>query len=126
MMAKTYDYHYQYPEFPVPCRIRVYQAGGQTVCLATQRQDKFGESAITDHAVRIATQVAEWHHPVHDGQLLWVEHYEYPLGPGPQGAWETFAFVAFQRDADGGFCRPEWRPTDRAAVEAAVGAAVET
>ena len=41
-MTQTHDYRYRYPEFPVLCRIRVYQVGTQTVCLATQRQDTFG------------------------------------------------------------------------------------
>ena len=123
-MTQTYDYRYRYPDFPVPCRIRVYQAGGQTVCLATQRQGKFAGSALTDHAARIATQVAGWHHPARDGGFVWVEHYERPRGPDPEGRWETFALVTFERGSAGELCRPAWRATDRAAVEALVGQAV--
>jgi hypothetical protein len=99
MMTQTHDYRYHYPDSPVPCRIRVYQAGTQTVCLTTQRQDKFGGAAITDHAAPIATQVEGWHHADHDGRFTWVEHYEFPLGPDAQGRWETFAFVTFERRA---------------------------
>ena len=124
-MAKTYDYRYRYPGAPVACRIRVYQAGGQTVCLATQRQDKFGGAALTEGAARIATQVAAWHHPVDDGRFVWVEQYEYLLGNERQGRWETVAFVTFQRGVAGELCCPAWQPTERAAVEALVGQAVD-
>ncbi len=125
MMPQTYDYRYWYPGVPVPCRIRVYQSGGQTVCLATQRQDKFGGSALTDSAASIATQVEGWHHPGHDDRFVWVEHYEYPRGPNPHGAWETFAFVTFERGTAGELRHPAWRATDRAAVEALVGQDVD-
>ncbi len=124
LMTQTHDYRYRYPESPVPCRIRVYRAGAQTVCLATQRQDKFGGAALSEHAARIATQVAGWHHPVPDGRFAWVEHYEFPRGPDAQGRWETFAWVTFQRGVDGALCGPAREPTDRAAVEALIGQAV--
>jgi len=123
--AKTCDHLYRYEGRRAPCRIRVYQAAGQTDCLATERQGAEGGTAITDAAARIATQVERWHRPAHDGQFLWVEHWQLPRGPGPRGEWETFAFVAFQRGAGGGFCCPEWRSTGREAVEALIGAAVE-
>jgi hypothetical protein len=123
-MTQTHDYRYHYPDAPVPCRIRVYRAGAQTVCLATQRQDTFGGAALTEHAAPIATQVAGWHHPAHDGRCTWVEHYEYPLGPDAQGRWETFALVTFERGGAGELHQPAWRPTDRAAVEALVGQVV--
>ena len=125
-MAQTYDYGYW---SPAPgghtlCRIRTYQVGERTVCLATQRQDRFGGAALTDGAARIAAQAEGWHHPRHDGRFTWVEHYEFPRGPDPAGRWETFAFVAFQRGTAGELCRPEWRSTDRAAVEALIGQAI--
>ncbi len=123
-MTQTHDYRYHYPDAPVPCRIRVYQAGAQTVCLTTQRQDKFGGAALTEHAAPIATQVEGCHHPARDGRCTWVEHDEFPLGPDAQGRWETFAWVTFQRGVDGALCNPAREPTDRAAVEALVGQVV--
>jgi hypothetical protein len=125
-MSQTHDYGYR---LAVPggfsrCRIRVYEAGGRTVCLATQRQDKFGGLALTGGAAQIAALAEGWHHPIHDDRFTWVEQYEFPLGGGPHGARETFAFVTFQRDAAGASCRPAWQLTDRAAVEALLGHAV--
>jgi hypothetical protein len=125
-MAQTHDYGYRLatPGGYARCRIRVYEAGGRTVCLATQRQDKFGGSALSDGAAEVASLVAGWHHPEHDVRFTWVEQYEFPLGGGPHGARETFTFVAFERDAAGAFCHPTWQPTERATVEALLGQAV--
>ena len=123
-MAKTYDYIYRYRPAPAHCRIRVYQAGGQNICLATKSRRYEPGATMADAAGRIATQVECWHHPVHDGRLLWVEHDECTGVPDPEGVWETFAFVAFERDAAGELCRPARRPTGRAAVEALVGEAL--
>lgn len=125
-MAETHDYGYR---FAVPggralCRVRVYEAGGQTVCLATQRQDKFGGTALSDGTAALATLAEGWHHPVRDGRFVWVEHYEFPLAPHPRGRAETFTLVTFQRDAGGALQRPSRRAADRAAVEALVGQAV--
>ena len=122
-MAATYDYSYRY-RGDARCRIRVYQTSGLVVCLATQRQDKWGGSGLTDSAARIATEVEGWHHPSHDGEFIWLEHYEYPRAPNPQGARETFAFVSFQRDGAGELRSPAWQPTERATVEALIGQVV--
>lgn len=122
-MDATYDYSYRY-QGDARCRIRVYQASGQTICLATQRQDKWGGSGLTDSAARIATQVEGWHHPRHDDRFIWLEHYEYPCSPNPQGARETFAFVSFQRGVAGELRSPDRRTAERAAVEALIGQAV--
>ena len=126
VVTQTHDYQYwlAVPGGRSRCRIRIYQVGGRTIGLATQRQDKFGGTALSDHAAALATQVEQWHHPAHDGGFSWVEHYEFPRGPDPQGRRETFALVAFERDADGALVHPTWQPTDRAAVEALVGQAV--
>ena len=122
-MAQTHDYGYQLavPGGHARCRLRVYEAGGQTVCLATQRQDKFGGAALSDAAATLATLAEGWHRPARDGRFAWVEQYEYPRGDEPGGARETFALVGFARDADGALARPTRRPADRAAVEALLG-----
>lgn len=122
-MAKTHDYGYRLavPGGHAPCRVRVYERAGQTVCIGTQRQDKFGSTALTDGAASLATLAEGWHHPRHDGRFVWVEHYEFPLGPYPQGRRETFALVTFQRGTAGALDHPAWRAIDRAAVEALIG-----
>ena len=122
-MAATYDYSFRY-QADARCRIRVYQVNGQTVCLATQRQDKWGGSGSTDSASRITTEVEGWHHPSHDGEFIWLEHHEYPRGPNPQGERETFAFVSFERGGAGELRSPARQPTERAAVEALIGQVV--
>lgn len=120
-LAYTYRVWLTVPGGRTPCRIQIYAGGGQTVAIGTQRQDKFGGVALTEHAAALATQVAAWHHLQPDEQFLWVEHYEFPRGPDAQGQWETFAGVTFERDAAGERARPTWWPTDRAAVEALLG-----
>jgi hypothetical protein len=124
VLAYVYRYWLTVPGGQVPCRLQIYEGGGQTVAIGTQRQDKFGGAALTENAARVATQVAAWHHPQLDDQFSWVEHYEFPCGPDPQGRWETFAVVTFQRGAAGERDRPTCWPTDRAAVEALLGRAV--
>ncbi len=51
---QTHDYRYwlAVPGGRSACRIRVYRRGGWTIALATQRQDKFGGTMLTDHAAR--------------------------------------------------------------------------
>lgn len=126
-MAQAHDYGYRLavPGGHARCRIRVYQSAGQTVCLATQWQDKFGGTALSDGAATIATLAEGWHHPANDDRFTWVEQYEYPLGNEPHGARETFALVEFRRDATGVLCHPIWHPTNRAAVEGLLGQRVE-
>ena len=126
-MAQTHDYgyHLAVPGGYARCRVRVFQVAGQTVCLATQQQDKFGGTALSDGAAQLATLAEGWHHPIHDRQFTWVEQYEYPLGNEARGAAETFALVAFERDAAGALCHPTRRPTERAAVEALLGQKLE-
>lgn len=123
---QTHDYqtYLAVPGGRARCRVRIYQVGARTVGLATQRQDKFGGAALTEHTAALATQVERWHHPARDGGFAWVEHYAFPRGPDPQGRRETFALVTFARDADGDLCHPAWQPLDRAAVEALIGQAV--
>jgi len=67
-MAATYDYSYRY-QGDARCRFRVSQASGQTVCLATQRQDRWGGSGRTDSATLIATRVEGWRHRDGAGEL---------------------------------------------------------
>lgn len=122
-MTQTYDYAYHYQARHAPCRIRTYEANEQTICLATQRQDRFGGAALSENVPGIATQVEAWHHPIHDGRFVWVEQYEL-RGADPEGRWETFAFVTFQRDDADGLGHPVRRSTDRAAVEGLIGQAV--
>jgi len=126
-MAQTNDYGYRLavPGGYAHCRIRVYQLAGQTICLATQRQDKFGGTALSDGAAQLATLAEGWHHPIHDQRFTWIEQYEYPLGNEAHGAPETFSLVAFQRDAAGALCHPTRQATDRAAVEALLGQPLE-
>lgn len=125
-LTQTHDYRWwlAVPGGRSPCRIRVYRVGGRTIGLATQRQDKFGGTALTDHAAALATWVEGWHDPARDGGFTWVEHYEFPRGPDPRGRRETFAAVTFGRHAGGGLDRPSWSATDRAAVEALIGQVV--
>jgi hypothetical protein len=125
-VTQTHDYEYwlAVPGGRSRCRIRIYQVGGRNIGLATQQQDKFGGTALTDHAAHLATQVEQWHHTAHDGGFTWVEHYEFPRGPDPQGRREIFALVTFERDAAGALTHPTWQSLDRAAVEALVGQAV--
>jgi hypothetical protein len=124
VLVAAYRYWLPVPGGQAPCRLQIYEGGGQTVAIGTQHQDKYGGAALTEHAAPLATQIAAWHHPQPDEQFLWVEHYEFPRGPDAQGQWETFAFVTFERDAAGERDRPTWWPTDRAAVEALLGRAV--
>lgn len=126
-MTKTYDYGYRFavPGGHAACHVSVYEAVGGTVCIATQQQDKFGGAALTDGASALATLAEGWHHPVHDGRFVWVEHYAFERAPDPQGQAETFSFVTFQRDAAGALNHPAWQVTNRATVEALVGQAVD-
>jgi hypothetical protein len=124
VLAYTYRFGLTVPGGQASCRVQIYEGGGQTVAIGTQWQDKFGGTALTENAARVATQVAAWHHPQPDDQFIWVEHFAFPRGPDPQGRWETFAFVTFQRGAAGERDQPTWWPTDRAAVEAVLNQAL--
>lgn len=123
-MTQTHDYGYRLivPGGYAHCRVRIFHGeAGQNLCLTTQRQDKFGGTALSDGAAQLATLVEGWHPSSPAQRFTWVEQYEYPLDNEPHGARETFAVVGFDRDADGSLSHPTWQPSDRVAVEGLIG-----
>ncbi len=126
-MPPTHDYTYRYrgPRGSYgDCRIRVYEAPGQTVVIAS---DLGGGVSGTAAAARIATELERRHGPDPARPLVWVEHYRYggDLAGSPGGRVETFHLVTFRRADDGTLYAPERWHLGRAGVEALIGEPIE-
>lgn len=112
------------------CRVRIYLPGDELdapVVICSELPNNPGDS-VTDAAQAIAAEVVRGHRL--RTPMVWIEHY--PPGARRTGAAETFELVSFsdyevdesrshlgERRLSIG--EPDWKPLDRATVEALVG-----
>ena len=121
-MHLRYDNLYLYRGYhgcPSYCWLRIYQAPGQTVVLATEVDDNPGTS-ITNMAEHLATEVTRTF-GLSLGALVWIEHYPDRLVIGGHPRLPaSFDLVTFTCTPQG-LRAPQWRRVSKEQVETLMG-----
>jgi len=149
-MIKTLDTEYHYSNGShwrsSSCRIRVYEdidergcpVGGdersiRTVVVATMSMDRPEQGGIVNDAEEIATEIRDlqqtrlrhrfrcWTPEVKIGEFVWIQQVVEHEGDCLPDAFDIVSFG----EENGVFRRPTWDKTNKAAIEALIGQALD-